>query len=157
MIERYSWRRVRTSIVRERSEQPYFMRDGNDVASLVRQFLQEDTRERFVAVYLDARHKTIAIYDAAIGSPESCTVDMRNIFGPAMSLSATAIVVAHNHPTGDPTPSQEDRNVTERIKDASKILGISFLDHIIIGDSSFFSFVDQTLHTYIIKKDIIGV
>ncbi|MCK5942492.1 MAG: DNA repair protein RadC, partial [Planctomycetes bacterium] len=92
---------MRVSLVRERAEQPYPLRHGGDVAGLVRAFLGDDPRERLAAVYLDTRHRPIAVHDAHIGTCDSSPVHPREVFGPAVALAATAIVVAHNHPSGD--------------------------------------------------------
>lgn len=148
LIERRTWRRVRVSLVRERADQPYAVHDGRDVAALVRAFLRDDPREHFAVVYLDVRHRPIAVHDAAIGTNEGCPIDPRAVFGPALQLSASAIVVAHNHPSGDPTPSAEDRAVTERLKKAGELLGVRLLDHLVIGDGRFFSFADESVHAF---------
>lgn len=146
LTERRSWRRVRLSLVRERSEQPFTMRHGGDVVSLVRAFLGDDPRERFVVVYLDTRHRPIAVHEAHVGTCDSSPVHPREVFGPAVSLAATAIVVAHNHPSGDPTPSAEDRAVTQRLRDAGTLLGIQLLDHVVVGSARYFSFADEGFH-----------
>jgi DNA repair protein RadC len=143
MNERKTWMRVRVSLVRERADNPYVMRSGADVANLAREFLRDDPRERFVAVYLDAKHRPIAIHDAHVGSANATTVHPREVFGPAVALSATAIVVAHNHPSGDPTPSEEDRGVTERLRKAGELLGVELLDHVVIGSERYYSFASE--------------
>lgn len=142
-----SWRRVRLSLVRERSEAPYAVapavRCGSDVAALVRSFMGDDPRERFVAVYLDSRHRVIAVHECSVGTANSSTVHPREVFGPALSLAATALVVAHNHPSGDATPSPEDRLVTERLQRAGELLGVECLDHLVIGAERFYSFAEE--------------
>jgi DNA repair protein RadC len=70
-------------------------------------------------------------------------VHPREVFGPALALAATAIVIAHNHPSGDPTPSAEDRRVTERLRAAGELLGIELLDHLVIGDERVYSFASE--------------
>lgn len=144
--ERRTWRRVHLSLVRERSEQPFAMRHGGDVVSLVRAFLGDDPRERFAAVYLDTRHRPIAVHDAHVGTCDSTQVHPREVYGPALTLAATAIVVAHNHPSGDPTPSAEDRAVTERLRQAGELLGVPLLDHVVFGDVRYYSFADEAFH-----------
>jgi len=144
--ERRTWRRVRLSLVRETADRPYPVRHGGDVVGLLRAFLRDDPRERFAAVYLDTRHRPIAVHDAHVGTCDSSPVHPREIFGPAVALAATAIVVAHNHPSGDPTPSANDRAVTERLRQAGELLGIAVLDHLVIGDVRYFSFADEGFH-----------
>jgi DNA repair protein RadC len=141
--ERCTWRRVRVSLVRERADQPYAMRTSADVAGLVREFLRDDPRERFVVVYLDGRNRPIAVHDAHIGAANSASVHPREVFGPAVALSAVSIVVAHNHPSGDPAPSAEDNAVTQRLREAGELLGITMLDHVVLGSDRFFSFAEQ--------------
>lgn len=145
--ERRTWRRVRVLLVRERADQPYPVRDGGDVVALVAAFLRDDPREHFAAVYLDQRHRPIAVHDVAIGGSDSCPVDMRAVFGPALQLSAAALVVAHNHPSGDPTPSPDDRAMTEPLRSAGDLLGVRVLDHLVVGDCRYFSFADLGIHT----------
>lgn len=141
--ERRSWRRVRVSLVREQADRPYAVRHAGDVAGLLRVFLADDPRERFVAVYLDTRNRPIAVHDAHVGTCDSSPVHPREVFGPAVALAATSIVVAHNHPSGDPTPSAEDRAVTERLRQAGELLGIPLLDHLVLGDQRYFSFAEE--------------
>jgi len=144
--ERRTWRRVRVSLVREQAERPYAVRHAGDVVGLLRAFLRDDPRERFAVVYLDTRNRPIAVHEASVGTCDAVQVHPREVFGPAVALSATAIVVAHNHPSGDPTPSAEDRAVTARLKDAGELLGIAVLDHLVLGESRYFSFADEAFH-----------
>lgn len=144
--ERRTWRRVRVSLVREQADRPYAVRHAGDVVGLLRAFLADDPRERFVAVYLDTRNRPIAVHDAHVGTCDSSPVHPREIFGPALSLAATSIVVAHNHPSGDPTPSTNDRAVTDRLRQAGELLGIPLLDHVVIGDARYYSFADEGFH-----------
>jgi DNA repair protein RadC len=141
--ERRTWRRVRLSLVRERADQPYTLHGSGDVVSLVREFLRDDPRERFVVVYMDTRHRPIAVHDAHTGTCDGTPVHPREVFGPALQLAAAAIVVAHNHPSGDPTPSQQDRAVTERLRSVGVLVGIEVLDHLVLGDARYFSFASE--------------
>jgi DNA repair protein RadC len=142
LVERRTWRRVRLSLVREQADRPYAVRHAGDVVGLLRAFLRDDPRERFAVVYLDGRHRPIAVHDAHTGTAGSAPVHPREVFGPAVALSAAAIVVAHNHPSGDPTPSAEDRAVTEWLQRAGELLGIEVLDHVVIGEDRYYSFAD---------------
>ncbi len=145
LVERRTWRRVRLSLVREHADRPYAVRHAGDVVGLMRAFLRDDPRERFAVVYLDGRHRPIAVHDASTGTAGSCIAHPREVFGPAVALSATAIVVAHNHPSGDPTPSAEDRAVTDRLRAAGDLLGIELLDHVVLGDERYFSFAEASV------------
>ncbi len=146
LTERKTWRRVRLSLVRESADRPYTLRSAADVVGLVSAFLRDDPREHFVAVYLDSRHRPIAVHDAHVGHGSGCPVHPREVFGPAVQLAAAALVVAHNHPSGDPTPSAEDRNVTERLRQAGELLGIEVLDHVVVGEDRYYSFADEQTH-----------
>ena len=146
--ERRTWRRVRLSLVREHAERPYAVRHAGDVVGMLRAFLGDDPRERFAVVYLDTRHRPIAVHDAHVGTCDSSPVHPREVFGPAVMLAAAAVVVAHNHPSGDPSPSPEDRAVTERLRQAGELLGIALLDHVVIGDERFYSFASETVERF---------
>ena len=116
---RKSYRSVRVSLVRETCEvgwrNPPAVRSGADVAALAYQVIGNPDREHFVAIYLDGRHRVIAVHVAHVGTASSCPVHPREVLLPAVHLSAAAMVVAHNHPSGDATPSIEDRTLTERM------------------------------------------
>lgn len=147
-----SWRRVRVSLVRERADESYqipsAIRSGADVAELVRAFLHDDPRETFIAIYLDGRHRPIAIHACSIGTAETAAVHPREVFSPALLCSASALIIAHNHPSGDATPSVEDREVTNRLREVGELLGIELLDHVIIGDERFYCFQDGAFHSW---------
>lgn len=139
---------MRLSLVREHAERPYAIRHAGDVVGMLRTFLVDDPRERFAAVHLDNKHKPIAVHDAHVGTCNASPVHPREVFGPAVALAATAVIVAHNHPSGDPTPSPDDRAVTERLRAAGELLGIELLDHLVIGDERYFSFASGTVERF---------
>lgn len=138
-----SWRTVKLTLVRERSPQPYTLRGPSDVAKLVRLVIDNDPRECFVAVYMDARHRPIALHRVSIGTADLALAAPREVFGPALMLAATSIVVAHNHPSGDPAPSAEDRKVTDRLRSVGELIGVNLVDHIVIGADRFYSFSEE--------------
>ena len=106
----------------------------------MRAIVADDPRESFFALYLDTRHRIIGVHTVSIGTLDSASVHPREVLGPALAMSAAAIIIAHNHPSGDPTPSKADNVVTSRLRQAAELLGIDFLDHVIVGESSFFSY-----------------
>lgn len=110
------------------------------LAALFRGIIGDETREAFAAIYLDARNNPMGWHIVSIGTVSESLVHPREVFRPAIALGASAVAVAHNHPSGDPAPSREDRNVTERLGAASALLGIRLLDHVIIGESRHYSF-----------------
>jgi len=107
-------------------------------------FLQYETKEQFITLHLDGKNRIICIDQVSVGSLNQSIVHPREVFKTALLSSAAAIVLLHNHPSGDPMCSREDREITRRLKEGGDLLGIRVLDHIIIG-SSFFSFVEQGL------------
>jgi len=141
---------VRLSLVRERAEEPYrvarSVRCGADVVQLLQRFLGDDPRETFACVYLDGRNQTLAIHACSVGTAGSAPVHPREVFGPALLCSASALIVAHNHPSGDATPSPEDRQITERLRQVGELLGVELLDHVVIGEGRFYSFADERCH-----------
>ena len=109
--------------------------DSGIVADLMRAkyAVPGETREHFVMYCLNSKLRLISEHVISIGSIDSAPVHPREVFAPAIKKGAAAIVVAHNHPSGDPTPSQPDIDVTRRLKEASAILGIKLQDHVIVG------------------------
>jgi DNA repair protein RadC len=106
--------------------------------------LRQATKEHFIVLHLDGKNR-IACYDpVSVGSLNQSIVHPREVFANALRSSAAAILLLHNHPTGDTTPSREDLDITRRLQEAGEILGIKVLDHIIIGDS-YLSFSAQGL------------
>jgi DNA repair protein RadC len=93
-----------------------------------------DDKEHAVTILLDARLRPIGHNLVSIGSVSEAIVQPREVFRPAIVSAAYAIVLLHNHPSGDPSPSQADYRVTRRIKEAADIMGIALIDHIIVGD-----------------------
>lgn len=146
-----SYRTVKVTMVKETCsnyQRPTAIRCGSDVADLCRAIIAEDPREHFLALYLDVRHKLLAAHTVAIGYANGCPVHPREIFLPAVALGAVAVIVAHNHPSGDPEPSVEDKAITERLEQAGELLGIPCLDHIVLGDDAFYSFTEGRHHLY---------
>ncbi len=113
-------------------------------ADFFRGLIGDDVRESFIAAYLDARHKPFGWRTVSVGTLTASLVHPREVFQAAVAQSAAAVIVAHNHPSGDAQPSAEDGVVTERLIEAGKILGITLLDHIVIGESGFISFREQS-------------
>jgi DNA repair protein RadC len=116
-----------------RGKQPRPVRGPDDVVALVGRKLRDETREHFVALLLNARHECIAVETVSIGSLNASIVHPREVFRPAVTAAAASIVVAHNHPSGDPEPSEEDVAITRRLAEAGELLGIGLLDHIVVA------------------------
>jgi len=119
------------------------LRCAEDAAHHFRGLLRGRRHEEFHSLLLDSRHHVIGNRLVSIGSLQSSVVHPREVFRPAIQTSAAALVVAHNHPSGDPAPSEEDHAITERLRDAGRLIGIELIDHIVIGAGSFYSFAEQ--------------
>jgi DNA repair protein RadC len=98
------------------------------------QDIKMQQKEHFVGLYLNTRHELIHKELVSIGTANASIVHPRDVFAPALMHNAVAVIVAHNHPSGDATPSAEDKDVTHRLKEAGRLLGISVLEHIIITE-----------------------
>jgi DNA repair protein RadC len=104
-----------------------------DVANLLERF-RDEKQERFMMVLLDAKNNVLREATIHVGTATMSIVSPRDVFRVAIRDGATAIIVAHNHPSGDPTPSADDLVVTERLVESGRLLDIPVLDHVIIGD-----------------------
>ena len=112
---------------------------SSDVAKIFYPFFALECKEKFVVVMLNARNKIIGINVVSEGSLTASVVHPHEVFQPAILTSAASIICLHNHPSGDPMPSQDDLQITRILVDAGKILDIRVLDHIIIGENRFSS------------------
>jgi len=101
--------------------------------------------EQFLVILLDGKHRVLREVLVSQGTLTSSPVHPREVFGPAMRHSAAAVVLLHNHPSGDPTPSADDLEVTRRLREVGDLVGIQVLDHVIVGDGSFASLADRGL------------
>ncbi len=102
--------------------------------------LREWRRESFHALLLDGRHRLICVETISVGTLTASLVHPREVFREAIRRAAAAMLIVHNHPSGDPRPSSEDREVTERLTAAGELLGIRVLDHVIVAEQGYFSF-----------------
>ena len=101
--------------------------------------IKDRRKEYFVALFLNARNQVICREDVSIGSLNASLVHPREVFAPAVGSSAASVILAHNHPSGDVTPSREDIELTRRMVQAGEIMGIEVLDHLIVGSERFLS------------------
>ncbi len=111
----------------------------NDIADFVRPHLTS-AHEHFMVIALDSRMQVLH-YKLFEGSSDQCVVDPRKVFASVLPFEPSAMVVAHNHPSGDPTPSLLDMQLTKQLRDGAHTLNIRFIDHIIIGAGRYYSFV----------------
>jgi len=116
-----------------------------DVFELLKNDLGDKKKEHFKILSLDSRNKLISIDDISIGTINANLVHPREVFKTAIQHLAVSVILVHNHPSGDPEPSEDDLEITKRIVEASKIIGIEVIDHIIIVKNKFFSFKEKNL------------
>lgn len=102
-------------------------------------------KEYFKIAVLDTKNQIISIENISIGNLNASIVHPREVFNVAIKKSANSIILVHNHPSGDPTPSREDINITHRLVEVGEIVGIKVLDHIIIGDNKYISFKQRNI------------
>jgi len=108
-------------------------------------FLMQETKEMFITLHLDGKNRIICMDLVSVGSLNQSIVHPRSVFQTALISNAAAILLIHQHPTGDPTPSSEDIAITRRLSEAGELMGIKVLDHIIVGEGEYLSFVEKGL------------
>jgi DNA repair protein RadC len=109
------------------------------------QFLSQETKEHFLALHLDSKNRILCIDHVSSGSLNASIVHPREVFKGCLLSSAAAVILLHNHPSGDPVASREDAELTSRLKEAGELLGIRVLDHVIIGNGCYISLADRGL------------
>jgi DNA repair protein RadC len=124
-------------------DEKYIIRSPHDCADYLKYDMSTLQQEHFVCLYLNTKNQVIYNQTVFIGSLNSSIVHPREVFNTAIKKSAASVICAHNHPSGDPTPSKEDIDVTKRLVECGKIIGIEVLDHIIIGDGKYVSLKEK--------------
>ncbi|MFV8828758.1 RadC family protein [Alkalihalobacterium sp. APHAB7] len=124
-------------------EERYVIRSPEDVSRYVMEDMRSLTQEHFVCLYLNTKNHVLHRETIFIGSLNASIVHPREVFKEALRRSAASFICLHNHPSGDPTPSREDIEVTKRLGECGKILGIELLDHVIIGDRTYISLKEK--------------
>lgn len=119
------------------------IRSPADVYSLLYPRMREQKRERLVALLMDTKNHVLREEVISIGSLNANIVHPREVFKAALMESCASVILSHNHPSGDPTPSREDIAVTEKLVEGGKLLGIDVLDHVVIGDGRYVSLKDE--------------
>lgn len=130
-------------IERLRYDDRYVIRSPEDGAKYVMEDMRFLSQEHFVCLYLNTKNQVLNKQTIFIGSLNASIVHPREVFKEAFRRSAASIICVHNHPSGDPTPSREDIEVTKRLVECGKIIGIDLLDHLIIGDKKFISLKEK--------------
>jgi DNA repair protein RadC len=128
-----SYRRVATS----QSHVGVSLRSPEAVAALVNDLIGDSAQERFIALHLDIKNRLKSYQLVGLGTVASCPVSVGELAKGLLLAHASALIVAHNHPSGDPAPSKEDNLLTDRLRDACQLIDIPLLDHVILGDEDF--------------------
>jgi DNA repair protein RadC len=127
----------------QKSNKKIQIKNAKEAAKLLMPEMSNLSKEYFKAVFLDSRRNIINKKTLFIGSRDFSIVHPREIFKTALEEEASFIIITHNHPSGDPKPSKEDKEITKGLKLASEIMQLPLLDHIIIGDNSYYSFQEK--------------
>jgi DNA repair protein RadC len=119
------------------------IRSPQDVSNLLMAEMRDLKKEHLKSLILDSKNRVMKTCTVSIGTLDSSLVHPREVFRDAILASAAAIIVVHNHPSGDPSPSAEDRRITQRLHECGELLGVALLDHIILGDNRFVSLKER--------------
>lgn len=143
---------LRLQVVKE-EEFPYSCKATINSPADIRDLLTKhmemhlEAEEVFIMVTVDTKHRVTGIFEVSRGTLSSSLVHPREVFKRALLMNASKIFIAHNHPSGDVTPSKDDIAITKRLKEAGEVLGVSLLDHLIIGDTpkEYYSFKEAVI------------
>jgi len=135
---------IRYAVKRDAANQPILIDHTLDTpaaaATALTTLLQDEPAEVFAILCLSTKHRVIAYHEVSRGTLDATLVHPREVFKAALLANASAIILAHNHPSGDPTPSRDDIVLTRRLVDAGALIGVDVLDHIVVGDGRHVSF-----------------
>ncbi len=144
-IKNYELRVRRVTVADAGAHYGKKLRAPRDVSRLAQLLIGDCAQELFYAFHLDIKNRVLGFSEVARGGIDICPVDPRAVFRTAIALGSSGLIVAHCHPSGDPTPSREDIELTKRLKSASELLGIPVLDHVIVTDTGTVSLAEQGL------------
>lgn len=135
--KRYQVKVLRLTVVRDASApDPRIMNAPAAVADLMRELMPDDDREHMWALYLNAQNRLLEVYPVSTGTLTASLVHPREVFKPALLRGAASVIVVHNHPSGDPTPSKEDLELTRQLAKSAALLELRLHDHVIIGNGT---------------------
>jgi len=129
----------------ETDEENFDIKNPEAVCKLISSTIKEKAKEHFKLILLNSRNKKIGISTISVGTLTTSLVHPREVFKEALAHSAASVILAHNHPSGDPEPSEDDLKITRKLVESGKILGVEVIDHIIIGKNNFYSFREKGL------------
>ena len=129
----------------ETEEESFDIKNPEAVFKVISSSIKNKAKEHFKLILLNSRNKKIGISNVSTGTLTTSLVHPREVFKDAITHSAASVILAHNHPSGDPEPSEDDLKITKKLVESGKILGIEVIDHIIIGKNNFYSFREKGL------------
>ena len=132
-----------STVRRRRRKLPQEVNNPRAVYDLIAPLVRDQDRECFYTVHLNTRNRVLAVELVSVGSLNASLVHPREVFRKAIADGAASIVVAHNHPSGETDPSEDDLRITRRLKDAGEIIGIELLDHVIVANGSWSSLREE--------------
>jgi DNA repair protein RadC len=144
-IYRLYTKRERVALAEPSSVYGTHLKSSRDAVRVLTALLEHEPCEVVLVLLLNAKHSIIGYAEVGRGGVTSSCAAPADVFRPAIIAGAASVLLAHNHPSGDPNPSDDDLVLTRKIVEAGKLLGIPMVDHVIIGDGSHFSFVDHGL------------
>jgi DNA repair protein RadC len=121
------------------------IRSPQDAVDILMPYLRDEPQENFVAIFVNTKNEVLRTKSITTGTLDSSLITPRELFREAISMNSASVIIAHNHPSGDPTPSREDIATTKRICQTGEVIGIEVLDHLIIGDGRWLSLKTQGL------------
>jgi DNA repair protein RadC len=136
---------ISTRLSKSYAVQRFKISSPHSVANIFMEEMRYLSKEHIKVLFLDTKNGIITDKDISVGTVNTSLVDPREVFKEALEFAAVNIILLHNHPSGDPTPSHDDIEVTKRVYEAGKVIGIELLDHIIIGDGNFVSLKEKGL------------
>jgi DNA repair protein RadC len=129
----------------ETDEENFDIKNPEAVCKLISSTIKEKAKEHFKLILLNSRNKKIGISTISVGTLTTSLVHPREVFKEALAHSAASVILAHNHPSGDPEPSEDDLKITRKLVESGKILGVEVIDHIIVGKNNHYSFREKGL------------
>lgn len=133
----YALKEILERLLKADKNERIIINKPNDIAKILIPRYRYATQENFIIVLLNTKNEIISINDISTGSLNASIAEPREVFREVLKYPTSAVILAHNHPSGNPNPSVEDIKITKKLVNAGKILGIDVLDHIIIGDNEF--------------------
>lgn len=141
----YALKEITQRLLNANARKPNRISTPQDVADILMPKFRYEVKEHFIIIVLDTKNQVVAMPTISVGTLNTSLVHPREVFNEALKYPTSSIILAHNHPSGDSSPSTEDINITNRLVKCGKILDIEVLDHIIIGDNTFTSMKMQGL------------